>query len=85
MPSWTPDAVLSELQPIFQEALNAEDLTVTRSTSALETPDWDSLAHIELIEMVEHHFKIRFDLAELQIFKQVGDLVDLVVLKANKL
>lgn len=85
MPIWTDDAVLTELQPMFQEVLNADDLTITRTSSAMNTRSWDSLAHIELIEMVEHHFKIRFDLAELQKFKQVGDLVDLLVAKTAKI
>ncbi|MGA2534665.1 MAG: acyl carrier protein [Terracidiphilus sp.] len=84
MPNWTAEGVLSELQPIFREALNQEDLIVTRRSSAINTPNWDSLANIELIEMVERHFKVRFGLSELQNFKEVGDLVDLVVTEVNK-
>ena len=47
MSNLTPDGVLIELQPIFQEALNQEDLAVTRSSNAMNTPNWDLLAHIE--------------------------------------
>ena len=82
MPSIAPDAVLTQLQPIFQEALNQPGLTVTRSSNANNTKNWDSLAHIELIEMVESHFKVRFALGELQDLKEVGDLVDLIVEKS---
>jgi acyl carrier protein len=85
MPNLTAERVLAELQPIFQEALNEESLNVTRHSSASNTPNWDSLAHIELIEMVERHFKVSFTLAELQNFKEVGDLVDLVVAEGNTL
>ena len=81
MGALTPDTVLAELQPIFQEALNSPRLTVTRQSSALNTPGWDSLAHIELIEMVEHHFKVKFGLGELQDLKEVGDLIDLILEK----
>jgi len=42
------------------------------------------LAYISIIEMVSHHFKVRFALAELQDLKNVGDLVDLVVAKADR-
>jgi acyl carrier protein len=84
MPSLTPDEVLEELQPIFQEALSEDKLTVKRSSNALNTPNWDSLAHIELIEMVERHFKVKFGLGELQDLKEVGDLVDLIIEKTNK-
>ena len=81
MPDVSPDVVLAQLQPIFQEALNQPDLTVTRSSNANNTKNWDSLAHIELIEMVESHFKVRFALGELQDLKEVGDLIDLIVEK----
>jgi|HubBroStandDraft_6_1064221.scaffolds.fasta_scaffold385828_2 acyl carrier protein len=77
MPDLTADGVLAELQPIFQEALDNPGLTVTRGSSGLNTPGWDSIAHIEIIEMVERHFKVRFDLGEVQDLKTVGDLVDL--------
>ncbi len=84
MPSIAPDDVLAQLQPIFQEALNEPGLTVTRASNAMNTKNWDSLAHIELIEMVQGHFKVRFALGELQDLKEVGDLVDLIVEKAAK-
>ncbi|HLN03155.1 MAG TPA: acyl carrier protein [Bryobacteraceae bacterium] len=84
MPNLTPDSVLAELQPIFQEALDNPALAVTRSSSASDTPSWDSVAHIEIIEMVERHFKVRFDLGELQDLKTVGDLVDLTIRKAQR-
>lgn len=84
MPEVSSEAVLTQLQPIFQEALNDPKLTVTRGSNAMNTKNWDSLAHIELIEMVESHFKVRFALGELQDLKEVGDLVDLVVEKSAK-
>lgn len=84
MPSLTPDRVLAELQPIFEEALNIPGLKVTRNSNAMNTENWDSLAHIELIEMIERHFKVKFALGELQDLKEVGDLVDLILEKANK-
>jgi acyl carrier protein len=84
MPSLTPNEVLEELQPIFQEALNEEKLTVKRSSNAMNTPNWDSLAHIDLIEMVERHFKVKFGLGELPDLKDVGDLVDLILEKKDK-
>lgn len=84
MATLTPDKVLAELQAIFQEALEEPDLSVTRESNAMNTPNWDSLSHISIIEMVSHHFKVKFALAELQDLKDVGDLVNLVVVKANR-
>ncbi len=84
MANLTAESVLADLQPIFEEALNTPGLTVTRGSNALNTKNWDSLAHIELIEMVERHFGVKFALGELQDLKEVGDLVDLVQEKKNK-
>jgi len=81
MPSLSPDEILAQLQPIFQEALDAPDLTITLKSNATNTANWDSLAHIDIIEMVERQFKVRFALGELQELKEVGDLVALIIKK----
>jgi acyl carrier protein len=84
MTALTSEEVLAELQPIIGEALAIPGLVVTRESNANNTRNWDSLAHISLIEMVEHHFKVRFALGELQDLKEVGDLVDLIAEKTNR-
>jgi len=81
MPDLSPDSILHDLQPIFQEALNTPRVAVTRASSAFNTPNWDSLAHIDLIEMVELHFKVKFALGELHEMKNVGDMVDMIMEK----
>ena len=75
MPNVSADEVLEQLQPIFQEVLDQPKLIVTRSSNASNTENWDSLAHIDLIEMVQQRFKVKFALGELQDLKEVGDLV----------
>lgn len=84
MPDLTPDSVLADMQPIFQEALDNPGLTVSRSSSAADTPNWDSMAHMDILQMVERRFKVRFGLGELQDLKTVGDLVDLTMKKAKR-
>jgi acyl carrier protein len=81
MAELTPETILAELQPIFEEVLDQPGLRVTRNTSAWNTLNWDSLAHIDLIEMAERRFAVRFSLGELQGLKEVGDLVDLILQK----
>ncbi len=76
------DGVLLDLQPIFEGVLDEPGLAVTRSSNAWNTPNWDSLAHIDLVEAIERHFKVKFSLAELQGLKEVGDIVDLVLAKS---
>ena len=68
------DQVLAEVTEIFRDVLNQEALQLQRETTANDVPDWDSLNHIELVVAVEKHFKIKFNFAELQKFRNVGDM-----------
>jgi acyl carrier protein len=43
-----------------------------------ETPDWDSLKHIELILMLEAEFQIRFSGAEVTALRSLDDIVEKV-------
>jgi acyl carrier protein len=52
-------------------------------TTAKEVKNWDSLHHIEIVIAVEARFKIRFNFAELQKFKNVGQMSESVVKKIN--
>jgi acyl carrier protein len=81
MTDLTTEEVLEQLQPIFEAALDEPGLRLTTKSSAKNTANWDSIAHIEIVEMVESRFKIKFALGELQNLKDVGDLVALVIRK----
>ena len=70
------DQVLAEVTEIFRDVLNQEALQLQRETTANDVPDWDSLNHIELVVAVEKHFKIKFNFAELQKVRNVGDMCD---------
>lgn len=77
------DAVLAGLQPIFAEILDDQEIEITRDSNASNTLNWDSLAHLEIIEAVQRRFKVRFSLADLQKLKSVRDLIDLIVEKSS--
>jgi len=75
------NTLLAELQPIFRDILDQPDLVLTRDSSAKNVEDWDSLAHINLVTAIEKKFKIRFALSELQGLKNVGEMIDLMIVK----
>ena len=83
MADLTADSVLVELHPIFEVVLDEPGIEINRNSNALNTPNWDSLAHIEIIEMVQRRFKVKFGLTDLQKLKTVGDLVDLILEKSQ--
>jgi len=85
MPDSDARTVFEELRPIFADVLQNADLVLTRESSSWNTPDWDSLAHIDLIVMVERQYKMRFTATEVRDLKNVGDIVDLIVRRKTAL
>ena len=77
----TSDDLLPEVQEIFRDVLDEPKLILTRQSNAETVPDWDSLAHVNLITAIEKRFKVKFALGELQGLKHVGDLLDLLAKK----
>jgi len=75
----TFDQVIAEVTEIFHDVLDNPSVQLKRETSAADVEGWDSLSHIELVVAIEKHFKIRFNFAELQKFKNVGEMCDNIV------
>jgi acyl carrier protein len=70
--------ILTELNNVFRQVFDDSSLTVTRSTTANDIDEWDSLTHLNLVVAVELKFGVKFALGELQSLKNVGDLADAV-------
>lgn len=78
-----PTSIIEQLQAIFQDVLDDPKLHIDRSSSASTVPGWDSLAHINLVVAIEHEFKIKFALGELEELKNVGEMIDLMERKIH--
>jgi acyl carrier protein len=76
-------STIEKLQTIFQDVFDNQNLQIDRSSSASTVPGWDSLAHINLVAAIEHEFKIRFALGELEQLQNVGEMLDLMERKIN--
>jgi acyl carrier protein len=74
----TQAEILDRLQPIFRDVLDENSLVIVMDSNATNTPNWDSLSHINLLSSVESDFKVKFALGERQDLKNVGDLVALI-------
>lgn len=73
--------ILVQVNIIFKEVLDNQELVINLETSANEVDDWDSLTHIQLIVAIEKYFKIRFKANEIQSFKNVGEMCSFIKLK----
>lgn len=70
--------ISNQLSDIFQMVLNRPDLSLMPESSADDIPEWDSLAHIQIIFAIEEEFNIKFSNRELENLSNVGDLQRLI-------
>lgn len=77
----TNEQIMSEMQAIFRDIFDDDEIELKRETNANSIEDWDSLSHIRLIAAIEKHFNIKFNFRELQDLDNVGDMIDLIAKK----
>lgn len=70
--------MLQQVNEVFREVFDDDELTVTPETTAADVPGWDSLMHVRLIIAVEKAFGVRFSSSEVASLKDVGDLIELL-------
>lgn len=80
----TPDTILEDLEPIVRDIFDDYEGPVTRELSARDVAQWDSLANVQFMVMVEKAFRVKFTNAEITGLKNVGELTDLVAAKSAK-
>ena len=73
--------ILDEVQAIFREVLDNEEIVLANETTADDIEEWDSLTHIQLIVAIEKHFKIKFTSKESLSWQNVGQLIDSIAAK----
>lgn len=75
------EEVYEQLNEVFRDVFDDEDITVNDATTADDIEDWDSLEHINLIVAVEKRYNIKFNMGEVNKFKNVGEMADAILAK----
>ena len=75
------DEVIKQVNDIFIDVLDDDDIVLSRETTANDIEEWDSLNHIQLVVAIEKHFKIKFTSSEIQNFKDVGEMCEVIATK----
>ena len=76
-----------KLKNILQQVLDQDIERLADEMTAADFPDWDSLAHFNIVVAIEKAFKIRFAAAEISKLKQpgqnIGSFLGLIAQKAS--
>jgi acyl carrier protein len=70
--------ILKQINMIFIDSLDNEDVVIEEVTTANDVEEWDSLTHIQLVVAIEKHFKIRFTSKEIQSWANVGEMINCI-------
>jgi acyl carrier protein len=64
------------LVDVFHNVFGDDSIVLTDQTTAADIPQWDSVAHINLMFGIEQAFGIQFAGNELAEFRNIGELKD---------
>lgn len=75
----THEEVIRDLQEMIRTHFDDEEIVIKDATRATDVDGWDSLEHINLINMIEKRYSIRFKMSEAVAFRTIGDMVRCIV------
>jgi len=70
---------------LFCETLEIEDAQLTSETIFRELEQWDSLAYLSVIAMIDEEFDVQIEGAKFKELKTIGDLVNEIVKEGKSL
>ena len=71
----TDPEILQICAEILGDLLGEDGLTLTMNTQRTEVPGWDSFNYVNFIVAVEMRFGVKFKVAEVESFENVGAIV----------
>ena len=71
-------AVQAGLSEIFSEVFMRDNIAIDPALTAKEVPGWDSFKQVEIIMAAEERFGMRFTSSEVDRFRCLGDLMEVV-------
>lgn len=66
------ERIREEVQQVFRDVFEDDQLVLTDNMTAGDVPGWDSLGHLNLVIALEKRFRVRFATAEISSLKEEG-------------
>lgn len=74
----TDQAILDVFTRILRDLLSDDSIVLTMSTKRADVPNWDSFNYINFIAVAEMELGIKFNVADIESFENVGAIVQCV-------
>ncbi len=74
----TEAKVYAGLTEIFRDVFDNDDIVLRPEMTADDLDDWDSHNHISIIVASEVHFGVKFETAEIEGLRNVGELAQCI-------
>jgi acyl carrier protein len=71
----TAQEILTEFTRILRDLLLDDSIALTMETQRQDIPNWDSFNYINFIVAVELEFGVKFKIADIESFPNVGAIV----------
>jgi len=69
------------LEAVFREVLQRDDLQLSSISTFEDVPEWDSLAHVNLIAAIEERFDVKFTVPEIMEMNSVEEIREVLAAK----
>ncbi len=76
---YSTEEIIEAITPIFKEVFEDDAIVVTPELVAADVELWDSMTNVLLIDKIEKHFSIKFNLMDIMRMQNVGDLINRIV------
>ena len=80
----TDAEIYTELDVVFRQVLEDDSIQLKPETTADDVEGWDSMNHIFIVVELEKRLGVKFQAAEMEELKNVGELAGLVKQKLAK-
>ena len=73
--------IISRLNEIFEDIIDEGPVSLSETSTAKDVDGWDSLTNIQLVVAIEKKYNIKFTSEEIISWKNVGEMIDCMLLK----